>query len=344
MEKTWPPVTIVISNLNGRDLLRECLVSVRNIDYPNYETLVADAGSKDGSIEMLQNEFQWVKLVEAKGKGLAESNNVAVAMAKGSLVVVDLNNDDCVERKWLRILVETYLARPNLGAVCGKRLRLSNPKIIDSMGGRISFLTGDTPVIGSGQLDSTQVPEELTADYIPVVLTTKKLYTLVGGCDPDYFIYFEDSDISFQIRRLGLDIAVATRARFYHKGSATVGKSSLRGYYLSRRNGLRFVLKNFPVRYALPAICFQVIRMYLRDTLFSIGPVNDALAWWFPSHRTFLLTRKDKRLALAQSKAILWNIHNLRGTLSARARAKSMETSGRRRLRVDSSIMSDPRF
>ena len=87
--QAWPFATIVVSNLNGGELLRECLASIGRLDYPSFEVIVVDAGSEDNSVEMMREDFGWVRLIEAKGKGLAESNNIGVLNSKGSIVVVN---------------------------------------------------------------------------------------------------------------------------------------------------------------------------------------------------------------------------------------------------------------
>jgi GT2 family glycosyltransferase len=342
--EAWPLVTIVISNLNGREVLRECLVSIGKLDYPNYEVIVVDAGSKDNSVEMMRKDFHWVKLIEAKGTGLAESNNIGVSNSSGSIVVVDLNNDDCVDRDWLRNLVSAFVAERSLGAVCGKRLQTANPELIDSVGGRINPLTGDAPGIGNGQASSFLVHGRLLVDYVPVILTTRKLYDLVGGCDEDYFIYFEDTDLSYQIHRLGLDVAVVPQAVFYHKGSSTVGKSSSKQYYMQRRNGMRFILKNLPMEYVLFAISYRVVFVSIIDTMVSIGLVNKLLQRVVPSHRGFFLNRGNRGLVLAQAEAILWNLRNLGATFMARAKAQYRIQNARFVLSEESNTDVDPRF
>jgi GT2 family glycosyltransferase len=334
----------VISNLSGREVLRECLVSIGKLDYPKYEVIVVDAGSKDSSVEMMREDFPWVKLIEAKGKGLAESNNIGVSNSRGSIVVVDLNNDDYVERDWLRNLVRAFMAERSLGAVCGKRLQSSNRNLIDSMGGNINPWTGDTPAIAAGQTDSSLFSRQRIVDYVPVILTTRKLYDLVGGCDKDYFIYFEDTDLSYQIRRLGLDVAVVPQAVFYHKGSSTVGKFSSKQYFMQRRNGTRFILKNLPMGYVLFAILYRVIFVSVVDVLLSIGFVNSLLQRLVPSHRGFSLNRSIQGMALAQAKAILWNLRNLRATFTARAMAQSRVVNARFVLGAGSRADVDPRF
>jgi len=90
-------VSIIISNYNGKEHLRECLLSLMRLKYPDYEVLVVDAASTDGSPEMVEREFPNVRLLR-KGKiGIGEAINCGIMVAKGDLIVFDLNNDDVVD-------------------------------------------------------------------------------------------------------------------------------------------------------------------------------------------------------------------------------------------------------
>jgi GT2 family glycosyltransferase len=317
---TGPPlVSIVISNFNGRLLLRSCLLSLGASNYPNQEVVVVDAGSADGSPEMVRMEFPSVHLMEVGARGLAECNNIGVRRSFGDLVLVDLNNDDIVDPNWLTELVKAFLSSRQVGGVSGKRMVSGSKGIVDSAGGRISLWNGDTPAICGFQPESSVPKVPFKAEYLPLVLTSRRIYEAVGGCDEAYYMYYEDTDLSYQIRRSGLELVVVPAAAFSHRGGSTLGRSSYRSYYLQRRNKLRFVLKNFPLHYAISASLYCIFFTTLMDSLLSMGPIRWMARGLAPSRTLFFDRRRDHTIAVGQLQAIAWNFRNLRETFRSRA-------------------------
>jgi GT2 family glycosyltransferase len=312
-----PLVSIIISNVNGKEVLRECLLSISMLEYTNYETIVVDAGSTDGSREMLSAEFPWVALIKVERKGLGECNNIGVQYSHGDLLVVDLNNDDVVDKKWLSHLVNFFLNNDHVGAVCGARIVYGSANIIDSAGGKIDYLTGQTPAIGANKNASVLPNEPYFVDYLPVILTSRKIFDTVGGFDENYYIYFEDTDLSLQISKL-LKLAVAPQAIFYHKGSSTIGKASSRSYYFLKRNRIRFIIKNFNSINLLTALAYEFFVMNLIDALLSFFFFNKTMMKIFPSKKTYIGRMGHNWIIITQIKATFWNLLNIRTTILSR--------------------------
>jgi hypothetical protein len=312
-----PLVSILISNVNGKEVLRECLLSISVLEYTNYEVIVVDAGSTDGSREMLKTEFPWVNLIKVERKGLAECNNLGVKYSHGDLLVLDLNNDDVVDKKWLSHLVNFFLTNDNIGAVCGARIVYGSTNIIESAGGKINYFTGQTPAIGANKDVGALPNEPYFVDYLPVILTSRKIFDTVGGFDENYYIYFEDTDLSLQISKL-LKIAVVPKAIFYHKGSSTIGKASSRGYYFLKRNRLRFLIKNFHSINILTALACEFFVMNPIEALLSFSYVNRIMMKIFPSKKTYIERMGHNWIIITQIKAIIWNLLNMRITILSR--------------------------
>lgn len=121
MDGRLPTVSIIIVNFNGRTYLRDCLNSILNLRYPkkNYEVIVVDNGSSDGSVGYLKNTFPWVNTIALQtNEGFTGGNNVGIEQAKGDCVVL-LNNDTVVTPRWLTELVAAANP-PNVGIVSSK--------------------------------------------------------------------------------------------------------------------------------------------------------------------------------------------------------------------------------
>jgi GT2 family glycosyltransferase len=313
-----PLVSIVISNFNGHDHLHECLGALGRLDYPRFEVIVVDAASTDDSVAIVERDFPWVRLIRLGKVGIGEAVNVGLRLARGELAVFDLNNDDVVDRNWLWPQVQMLLGSRDVGVVCGKRFCYRSNRVLDSAGGLINYITGDTPVLGQNRADSDEFRVARDVDYVGVILTRRDILRRVGLVDEGYFIYHEDADFCLRVKRAGYRVVYVPEARLWHKGSSTVGKASFRGYYYMSRNEIRFVIKNFPFQYALSALAYFVVFRTLLDVALMVGPVRRVLVRLMPRFKIYLEGKSDRRLLYARRDAIIWNAKNLRKTLQAR--------------------------
>ncbi|HJW89631.1 MAG TPA: glycosyltransferase family 2 protein [Anaerolineales bacterium] len=129
MEK--PFVSVIIVNYNGKRYLSACLDGLRAQAYPEqaYEVVVSDNGSSDGSLELLQSVYPWVRvLANGRNLGFASGNNVAIHATQGKYAVL-LNNDTVPAPDWLEHLVQVAETNPSAGLVTG-RLQLYYPQVI----------------------------------------------------------------------------------------------------------------------------------------------------------------------------------------------------------------------
>ncbi len=310
--------SIVISNYNGEKHLNECLSSLMQLDYPSYEVIVVDAASTDNSITIIERDFPGVCLVK-KGKiGIGEALNVGISLAQGEFIVFDLNNDDIVDEKWLSNLVKVLASSSDIGVVCGKRFQYGSDCILESAGGRISLLTGITPNIGYNEPDSTKYSVQKEVDWVPVIATRREILEKVGLCDPSYYIYQEDSDFCLRVKRSGYKIVFEPSAVFWHKGSSTVGRQSPLGCYYGYRNKIRFILKNYPLRFVILALFHSLVLQNLLELPLLVPPIGKTVTRFTPFYRKYVWSKDDLALIKAKSAAILWNIRKLKNTIVVR--------------------------
>lgn len=303
-----PLVSIVISNYNDKSNLRECLESLRTLCYANYETIVVDCGSGDGSAEMVSNEFPKVKLLRVSKIGIGEALNIGLSKAKGDMFLLELNSDDVVHPNFLKALVEALSNTHNAALVCGKRL-VYGKSLIDSVGGKVDMLTGIAPSLGSGKLDSSATNRVMEVDYAGVYLIKKKVIETIGNFDPDYFIYFEDTDLCFRAKLFGFKMFFVPGAVVWHKGSSTVKYRSQRYQYYMRRNNYRFVVKNFPVLFMLTSLLTQFLLSMsfflffaFQSRLDLVSSEYSALKWIFLNFRNLLQIRTNQKSILSAFK------------------------------------------
>lgn len=119
-----PFVSIIIVNYNGRRWLGDCLSSLSSLDYPSdrYEVILVDNHSSDGSLALVEEHYPWVRIISSpRNLGFAGGNNLGIRSSRGEMVVL-LNNDTVVDKKWLVTLVERALEGGRIGAVGSKLL------------------------------------------------------------------------------------------------------------------------------------------------------------------------------------------------------------------------------
>ena len=112
-------ISVVIPTHNRKDLLRRCLEAVLNQDYPDYEVIVVDDGSTDGTGEMVRREFPQVRIIrQVPNRGPAAARNRGIEVATGEIVA--FTDDDCVvPRDWLTRLAEGFRRYPDVAGVGG---------------------------------------------------------------------------------------------------------------------------------------------------------------------------------------------------------------------------------
>jgi GT2 family glycosyltransferase len=261
-----PLVSIIISNYNGKELLKECLSNLLQLKYNNFEVIIIDAGSSDGSPDMIRKEFPSFKLIDLKKTvGIGEALNIGIAVAKGEYIILDLNNDDIVSPEWLDELIKVVSIKNDIGVVGGKRL-LSDTGKIDSAGGK--YVLGLTFAIGHGRNESDERYNHFyEVDYVPVLLVKKEVIEKIGLLDINYFIYGEDVDFCLRAKLAKYKVVYSPRAVFKHKRSSTIGEFSPKKLYYLFKSRFRIMFKILPY---YKIILFVIIHTFLIPFLYLV--------------------------------------------------------------------------
>jgi len=250
-----PKVFIIVLNWNNWPDTLECLESLKNNDYPNYQVVIIDNGSK----EKLKIKNEKLKIIYNKENlGFAGGNNVGIkyVLEKGADYVLLLNNDTIVSQDFLSKLVEVGEKDKRFGLL-GPKIYFYEQAIIGRdapkgrvapsgrfwfAGGQVNWLYNKGTMRGYNEIDRGQydLPPVQETDYITgcCLLAKKEVIEKIGLMPEDYFLYYEDTDWSLKARRAGYKCIFVPQARIWHKGS----KSSLEGsssyIYYHIRNGL----------------------------------------------------------------------------------------------------------
>src|SRR3989304_5629663 len=193
MKNSEPVVSIIIPNWNGKHLLKTCLTSIQKQTFKEFEIILIDNGSVDGSVNYVNRFFSKVKIISLnKNYGFARAVNLGIKAAKGNFVVL-INNDTEVEKDCLKYLVETARIHPEVGFVATKMLNFYKKNEIDSAGDYIDIV-GHANNIGLGEEDGPKFNE---AGFVFLItggggLFKRIVFEKVGVFDEDYFAYMED--------------------------------------------------------------------------------------------------------------------------------------------------------
>ncbi|MEW5760322.1 MAG: glycosyltransferase family 2 protein [Candidatus Thermoplasmatota archaeon] len=243
-----PKVSIIILNWNGMAYLEECLKSVFDLEYKNFEVILVDNASTDCSVDLVKEKFPQVKIiVNEENFGFAKGNNIGIKSAGGEYIVL-LNNDTKVDKKWLSELVRVADENENVGMCASKMLFYAQPDTINSTGMQI-WISGGTSDRGFGKKDIGQFDslEDVIGPCAGAALYKKNMLDYIGFFDEDYFMYFEDTDLALRGLFQGWKCKFVPSAIVYHKYQASAKKVKNEVvYYYMVRNSWYNVFKFFP--------------------------------------------------------------------------------------------------
>jgi GT2 family glycosyltransferase len=240
-------VSVIILTWNGRAYLKDCLDSLAAQTFRDFETILVDNGSSDGSADYLRGTFPWVRLLELpENVGFADGNNRGLALAQGAFIVT-LNNDTKVDPDFLAELVKVADSDACIGMVAARMRNYYRPERIDAAGLMIGS-NGLGYNIGFGEIDDgryNNVP--LFGPCGGAALYRLAMLDETGFFDPDFFAYYEDFDLAWRVRMAGWKALAAPQALVYHVHSATGGEMSRFKVYHTQRNKWFVIIKNWPL-------------------------------------------------------------------------------------------------
>lgn len=240
---------IVIPNFNGKDFLRSCLDSLRQQSYSTFNVIVVDNGSRDGSVELLRQEYPEVQLLAwPENKGFSVAVNAGILAGSAPLVFL-LNNDTELDRHCLASLVAAADKRPEYDFFAAKMLSFHERDILDGAGD--AFLRGGVGYrLGTMEPDSASYSRsrQVFGACAGAALYRREFFEELGCFDDDFFAYLEDVDLNLRAASRRRKCWYVASACVYHIGSATTG-SKINDFTvrLSTRNNLCLLLKNYPV-------------------------------------------------------------------------------------------------
>ena len=239
--------SVIVVNWNGRQFLQACLDAVASQRGVEFETVVVDNGSTDGSAAFVRERFPSVRLLElGDNRGFAGGNNAGAREARGRYLVF-LNNDTVAEPGWLASLRAAIDEAAGFALASSRVVYMHDPSVIDSAGDGLLRWGG-----AFKRFHGTRAPEAAQSGEVfgvcgAACVIPKALFDELGGFDDDFFVSHEDVDLSYRARLLGYRCRYAANAIVRHHGSATLGRTSASAVFHGQRNLEWVYVKNAPL-------------------------------------------------------------------------------------------------
>lgn len=238
-------VTIVIPNYNGLNYMEPCMEALKRQSCRDFEVLVVDNGSTDGSVPWLK-ESGIPTLFFHENKGFSGAVNAGIKAAKTPYVIL-LNNDTKVHEDYVGALIRAVERSPKIFSVSSRMIQMYHPELLDDAGDMYTVM-GWAYQRGVGQPSSGYGrPVKVFSACAGAAIYRREVFEEIGYFDEMHFAYLEDIDVGYRAKIFGYDNVYCPEAMVYHVGSGTSGsKYNSFKVKLAARNNVYLNYKNMP--------------------------------------------------------------------------------------------------
>ena len=239
-------VTIIIPNYNGLKFMEPCFKALRAQSDQNFELLVVDNGSTDGSVKWLE-DHQIPSIFLEENTGFSGAVNIGIRESVTPYVIL-LNNDTVPQPDYVKEMVKAIERSPKIFSVSSKMIQLYQKDLMDDAGDMYSVL-GWAYQRGVGQKSSGYNKAcRVFSACAGAAIYRREVFDKIGGFDEDHFAYLEDIDVGYRAKICGYENWYCPKAVVYHVGSGTSGsKYNSFKVKLAARNNLYLNYKNMPL-------------------------------------------------------------------------------------------------
>lgn len=241
-------VSVVIPNYNGERYLKECLISLKAQTFTDFEIILVDNASQDGSLTVARDIIPNIICIElTTNSGFSAAVNCGIKRSKGTYVVL-LNNDTLLKETWLYELVSCMESNPKAFSCASKMIQYHQRDLLDNAGDTMT-LFGWAYQEGHGNpISMYNENRQIFTACAGAAIYRKRLFEEIGYFDEHFFAYLEDVDIGYRARIMGYTNIYCANAILYHIGSATTGNGyNAKKVNLSARNNVYLIYKNMTI-------------------------------------------------------------------------------------------------
>ena len=252
-------VKVVIVNWNGKKFLSECLDALRAQSYAHFSTILVDNGSVDGSTDFVRENYPEVAIIGLeKNLGFSVANNIAIRAVNNPYVAL-LNNDAVAHPLWLESLVNALDGHPQAGFAASKMLFYSDRNKIDRAGD--AYTTAGAALLRGRGMPVTDCSEQewVFGACAGAALYSTRMLSEIGLFDEDFFLVYEDVDLSFRAQLKGYKCIYVPDAIVYHNTSSSIVSDSPLAVYYGHRNLEWVYIQDMPKSLILKTIWPHII-------------------------------------------------------------------------------------
>lgn len=292
-------VSIILLTYNSSQDLLECIPSLLSQTYNNFEIILIDNASKDGTVRLIKTNYPQIDVIETgKNLGYPGGNNIGFEHAQGEYIVV-MNPDTVADSNWLTELIQPLEEDSSIDVTVPKILIYYDKDKINTCG-NLPHYTGLTFCRGlNASVDSCSIKEEVGAISGCSFAIRREMINYVEGFDADFFLYMEDADLSWRVRFAGGKIVYVPTSIIYHKFKLSI--AAWKHFYLERNRYL-VLMKNLETKtlfFLFPGLVASEIVTFghaiLNGPEYVVGKFKSY--WWVIKNRHYIFEKRRKTLA-----------------------------------------------
>jgi GT2 family glycosyltransferase len=240
-------VFVIVLNFRGQKETKECVLSILQSSYANYEIIIVDNHSLDGSAPYLREAFPHIFVLETEENlGYAGGNNagIRVALNKGADAILILNNDTIIDKDCLKNFVLESKLKPD-SLLGGRVYYYDEPSEMQHFGGIWNHKKGKFINVPNSNFEKEKAQD---LDFVTgcALFVPKNIFTVAGLFEESFFLYYEEIDWCFRVRKNGFSCTYVPSPIIFHKESRSFATPKPPQSYFQWRNRIFFIERNFP--------------------------------------------------------------------------------------------------
>ena len=296
-----PKVSVIIVNYNGKELLKKCLESLFKVNYKNFEVILVENNSTDGTVEFITKNYPSIIIIKLdSNKGFAEPNNIGSKIANGEYLLF-LNNDTVVTPDFISKMIKVTENDNKIG-IC-QSLLLKPDGSIDSSGDFIDKLG----IVYNSKTKTDEIREIFSARGASMLIR-KKIFEKLERFDEKFYVSFEDVDLGWRTWIMGYRVVLVPSSIVYHKSGSTVESLKPIIAFHGFKNQISMKITNFESK---------LILQKLVSFFFKYG-IRELKIWFdYAFHGTTTISPTDYEDSIAQKpsfkiiiRSLFWVITN----------------------------------
>ena len=288
-------VSVVIPNFNGIAFLDSVLASLEGQTLSNFEVILVDNGSTDGSCSFVTANYPWVHLIElSENFGFCGAVNAGIRAAKAPYVLL-LNNDTEVKEDFVEEMLAAIRRHKNAFSCGARMVQYHDRDRLDDVGNYYCAL-GWSFARGRGKdIHAYETEDKIFSACAGAAIYRKKIIEKIGYFDEEHFAYLEDTDIGYRARIYGYENWYAPKAIVSHVGSGTSGSryNQFKTRY-SSRNNIYLIYKNMPLLQIILNLPFLAVGFLIKFLFFAVKGMGKEYAAGIKNG--FSISMKNKKV------------------------------------------------